>query len=128
MLRVLFTFPLEYFADVSLTVQNADHTEHIILHDVVDLHLLETLNRPSAQPGEDRITELFRRSHFRHPTDGFNGAIHRIDKCVRRIEGSLQQVVSELADDIVLCRRPDDSFTNVASGLGVFWRGPRLRP
>jgi hypothetical protein len=42
---------------------------------------------------------------MRHLADGFNGFVDGVDKAGRGFKRALQQVVSELPDDVILCRR-----------------------
>lgn len=89
-------------------MEHANHSEHIILNDVVDSHVVEPLHCPGAQAGEDGIAELIRRSHLRHPAEVFNGVVNRIDESVRCVKSIFQKVVPVLPDDVRFCRRSDD--------------------
>ena len=121
--------PLEDLVDAPFPLQHANHSEHIILNDVVDSHVLETLHCPGAQPGENGIAELFRRSHLRHPAEIFNGVVNRIDESVRCVKSIFQEVVPVLSDDVrFFAAGRMTCLTNSVSGPGVFWRGPWLRP
>jgi hypothetical protein len=97
-------------------VQYPNNAEKVGQEQIVDPDILEVFDGPRAQADKSGSSEMPRRADMGHVKELFDRIIDSVKKPESYIRGVLcHKIISELADDIIPCRRPNDTtcFTTV---------------
>jgi hypothetical protein len=73
-------FPFQDSIDVSFSVKDPNHSERILLNQIVDADVIKLLDMPGAQTGERIIGEMLGCAHARHTQNLFDCLLNRFQK------------------------------------------------